>query len=151
MNRYSTRLAKLGFCTLIFSSMACQNGELQQNGSVPGSVNNRSTMNKTQAMPASVSMDQQIKDAVMDLSARTGVAVDAITIRDARAVQWGSGALGCPKPGMNYTQALVPGIRLLLEADGTIHYYHGGTGKSLFYCPAERAQAPTYGQGTEIM
>ncbi len=102
-------------------------------------------------MPGDISTDQQIKDAVKDLATRINVAEDAITIKAARSVQWRSGALGCPKPGMNYTQALVPGMQLLLEANGTVYHYHGGTGKSLFYCPAERAEAPAYGQGQEVM
>ena len=106
---------------------------------------------KMNTVPESISMNQQITGATKDLADRIGVAVDVITVKDARSVQWGSGAMGCPKPGMNYTQALVPGIRLLLEANGTIYYYHGSTGKSLFYCPAERAKAPAFGQGEEVM
>jgi hypothetical protein len=33
-------------------------------------------------------------------------------------VTWSDGALGCPAPGRFYTQALVPGFRVQLEAGG---------------------------------
>ncbi len=39
----------------------------------------------------------------------TGVAASAMTVLRAEAVTWPDGSLGCPDPGMQYTQALVPG------------------------------------------
>ena len=96
-------------------------------------------------------IDEQISNAVADLAKREGVAADTIKVSSARAVNWGSGAMGCPKPGMNYTQAVVPGVRLILETNDTIYYYHGRTGADLFYCPADRAKAPAFGQGEEVM
>jgi hypothetical protein len=45
---------------------------------------------------------------------------------------------------------MVPGILVLLEADGKIYRYHGQTDKSLFYCPDDRAQAPAFGPGEEV-
>ena len=96
-------------------------------------------------------MDQHISDAVVDLSARAGIDEDSIKISQARAVSWGSSALGCPQDGMNYTQAIVPGLLLILEADGHFYNYHGRTGGSLFYCPKERAEAPAYESGKEVI
>lgn len=153
MNRKTKRWTHLGLYTLILISSACQNHEPQEAAVVEVGDKNPNVTGKSNmgGAPEELSMDQQIKDAIADLAGRTGVAVDAITVKEARAVQWSSGAMGCPKPGMNYTQALVPGIRLLLEAEGTIYYYHGGRQTSLFNCPAERAEAPAYGPGQEIM
>ena len=45
-------------------------------------------------------------------------AVEDVTVVSYEDVTWPDGALGCPEPGMSYTQALVPGARLVLEADG---------------------------------
>jgi len=153
MNGNVRRWSQVGLWTLLFACMACQGGETQQADEVEGVDKESQTMNKNEqhVRPPEISMGQQIKGAVADLASRTGVDTEAITVREARAVQWGSGAMGCPKPGMNYTQALVPGMRLLLEANGTVYYYHGRKGRPLFNCPAERAQAPTYGQGMEVM
>ena len=153
MKPKTKRWTQLSLCTLILMTMACQDHEMGQVDKMASDEKNSvgTDQNKMHTVPESISMDQQITDAMKDLSDRIGVAADVITVKDARSVQWGSGAMGCPKPGMNYTQALVPGIRLLLEANGTIYYYHGSTGKSLFYCPAERAKEPAYGQGSEVM
>ena len=101
--------------------------------------------------PADISMDEQINGAMTDLATRIGVTEDSIRVKEARSVQWSSGAMGCPKPGMNYTQALVPGMLLLLEVNGTIYHYHGSDGRSLFHCPSDRVRAPAYGQGQEVM
>ena len=49
-------------------------------------------------------------------------------------VTWRDGSIGCPEPGMNYTQALVPGIRVVLELDGRRYEYHAGGGRSIFLC-----------------
>lgn len=143
----------MGLYTLIIASAACQNQENQEITEMEDSEKQSHVISKKDmgAVPGAISMDQQIQDAITDLANRSDVAVDAITVKEARAVQWGSGAMGCPKPGMNYTQALVPGVRLLLEADGTIYYYHGNRRSSLFQCPAERARAPAYGEGLEVM
>jgi len=153
MNLKIQRLTQLSLGALIFVSMACQSNEAQQAGEVKEADHESQAVSEIDphARPAKISMDQQIKGAITDLAARISVAEDTIKVREARSVQWGSGALGCPKPDMNYTQAIVPGVRLMLESGGTIYYYHGGTGKALFYCPAKRAEAPAYGQGLEIM
>jgi hypothetical protein len=37
----------------------------------------------------------------------------------AEAVTWPDGALGCPEPGIVYTQALVPGYWVVVEAEET--------------------------------
>jgi len=36
----------------------------------------------------------------------------------AEAVTWPDGSLGCPEPGMFYTQMVVPGYRLIFGIDG---------------------------------
>ncbi|MEJ7720727.1 MAG: hypothetical protein WKF58_09900 [Ilumatobacteraceae bacterium] len=40
-------------------------------------------------------------------------------------VTWRDGSLGCPKQGELYTQALVPGRRVILRAGGSELAYHG--------------------------
>lgn len=55
-----------------------------------------------------------------DLAER-GVTTDAIEVVSVRSVTWNDGSLGCPKPGRSYTQALVPGLQVIVSADG--HHY----------------------------
>ena len=153
MNQKTKRLTQRCLFTLIFACTACQNSETQEADNVEDADKKPVAVSEPDrhVRPAEISMEEQIKGALTDLAARTGVAEDTIKVREARSVQWGSGAMGCPKPGMNYTQALVPGVLLLLEVNGTIYHYHGKSGRSLFSCPAERVQAPVYGQGQEVM
>lgn len=111
---------------------------------------------ETRAMDGSrvesqLSVDQQVYAAIDDLSSRVGLPRDAISIHQARSVVWGSGAIGCPKEGMNYTQAVVPGVLVLLQAGDSIYRYHGRAGGALFLCPGERAEAPAYGPGQDVM
>jgi len=55
---------------------------------------------------------------------------DIVLIHIAR-FNWPDSALGCPQPGMNYTQAIVPGYLALL-AHGEVQYrVHLGNGRGL--------------------
>ena len=53
-----------------------------------------------------------------DAAERTGVDVDDIEVVQAEAVTWSDGSLGCPEPGMFYTQALVDGYHVIVDAGG---------------------------------
>ena len=52
------------------------------------------------------------------------------------------GSLGCPEPGRMYTQALIPGYLIRVQADATVLEYHANARGQWLYCPAERAVAP---------
>jgi hypothetical protein len=63
-----------------------------------------------------------------------------VKVTAAEAVTWADGSLGCPEPGMMYTQALVPGYRITVQAGReTLHYHAGRTGPPK-YCPPGRAE-----------
>ena len=89
-----------------------------------------------------MNLSAQIKYSIEDLARRLDTPPETIKVSGARRVTWRSGALGCPQPGMNYTDALVPGSVIYLQADNTIHAYHGKIGAEPFYCPRERAEQP---------
>lgn len=82
-------------------------------------------------------------EAIADLAARLGADPAAITVVSVEDVTWRDGSIGCPDPGMNYTQALVSGTRLVLELDGVRYEYHSGGSRSIFLC--EKPQAPLEG------
>ena len=42
----------------------------------------------------------------------------------AEAVTWSDGSIGCPEEGMMYTQALVPGYRVILDIAGEELAFH---------------------------
>lgn len=80
-----------------------------------------------------------------DLAARLSVAEGEIEFVEHRNVTWSDGAMGCPEPGMMYTQALVPGIWIHFRLQGEDHVYHGSRSGDPFYCPADRAEPPPDG------
>ena len=153
MNRYAKTWARAGMYTLVLACAGCQQNDMRQAREVDSRGNNPQTTagSESNTMLAEISTDEQIKGAKLDLASRLGIEVDAITVKEARSVQWGSGALGCPKPGMSYTQALVPGLLVKLETGGMLYRYHGRMKSQLFFCPDDRAQEPAYGPGQEIM
>ena len=81
--------------------------------------------------------------ATADLAERLGVDASSIEVVAVERVTWSDGSVGCPQPGMNYTQALVPGSRIVLRSGGVAYAYHAADGRAPFYCPASQATAPT--------
>jgi len=94
-------------------------------------------------------LDEQVGSAVQSLAERIGSDPEAIDVVEARAVTWRSGALGCPRPGLMYTQALTPGTLILLRAGNDLHSYHARRGGEVFYCPPELAEQPMPQGGLE--
>ena len=79
-------------------------------------------------------IDPVAQPAVTDLAERLGVDESAITIVSVEEVTWSDGSIGCPEPGMMYTQALVNGTLVVLEVEGKEYEYHSGAARDLFFC-----------------
>ena len=79
-------------------------------------------------------IDPVAQPAVTDLAERLGVDESAITVVSVEEVTWSDGSIGCPEPGMMYTQALVNGTLVVLEVEGKEYEYHSGGARGLFYC-----------------
>jgi hypothetical protein len=77
-----------------------------------------------------------------DAAQRAGVPVVAVKVLVVEPVTWSDGSLGCPEPGMMYTQALVPGYRIRVDASGTVLAYHAGSQHTFVLCPPDRAREP---------
>ena len=88
------------------------------------------------------SNDPQAQSAIDDLARRAGVDAAAITVTTYEGVTWRDGSLGCPKPDMMYTMALVPGRRMILTVDGKEYAYHADRTGDFFFC-AKPAADPT--------
>jgi hypothetical protein len=73
--------------------------------------------------------------AIADLASRLGVETGSISTIRSEAKTWPDGSLGCPEPGMSYTQALVEGWQILLEYQDRVYDYHAGGGEP-FLCPS---------------
>jgi hypothetical protein len=75
-----------------------------------------------------------VRLAKEDLAERLGIPIGEIAVVHIQEVTWRDGSLGCPQPGMFYTQALVNGTLLQLEHDGIIYQYHSGGSGAPFLC-----------------
>jgi hypothetical protein len=90
------------------------------------------------------SSSSNLEIAMADLRTRIGADVD-IEVISTEEVTWTDGGLGCPEPGMSYTQALVDGERIVLRANGVDYEYHSGTSRPAFFCPPDRLIPPGTG------
>lgn len=81
-----------------------------------------------------VDLDAATEAAVTDLAASEGVDAGEIEVVTAEDVTWSDGALGCPEPDQMYTQALIPGYRIVLEVDSQEVHYHGAEGAAPTRC-----------------
>ncbi|WP_166355812.1 hypothetical protein [Phytoactinopolyspora limicola] len=64
-----------------------------------------------------------LDEVIADAAGRSGVDVGGVTVVRAQAVQWPDGSLGCPEPGQMYTQAIVDGYWVELDAGGEVFDY----------------------------
>ena len=78
-----------------------------------------------------------------DAAQRAGVAPDQVKVLAVESVTWSDGSLGCPEPGMMYTQALVRGHRVRVDAAGMMLLYHAGRRTPSCTAQPDRAQQPS--------
>ncbi|ROS00155.1 hypothetical protein EDC56_2791 [Sinobacterium caligoides] len=78
-----------------------------------------------------------------DLAMRLQVSAEQVAVLSVTEKTWPDSSLGCPRPGMFYTQALINGSQIILRVGGRHYYYHAQTGKPYFYCqrPAKKSGA----------
>jgi hypothetical protein len=62
--------------------------------------------------------DALLGPVLADAATRTGADPSTIQVVEATSTTWNDGSLGCPEPGVMYTQALVDGYKVILEANG---------------------------------
>jgi len=73
-----------------------------------------------------------IETAKADLAQRLSISASQVNVLEVQEVTWPDGSLGCPQPGNTYTQALIPGYRILLESNGNTSEYHTNLRDSVF-------------------
>ncbi|OQY47593.1 MAG: hypothetical protein B6242_04550 [Anaerolineaceae bacterium 4572_78] len=85
-----------------------------------------------------------ISQAKTDLASLLEIPESDISVKQSQFVTWRDGSIGCPKPGMMYTQALVPGYLIELKVGKKIYHYHGGNNRPPVFCnkPARGGYLP---------
>lgn len=85
---------------------------------------------------AAPTQERVLEQAREDLAARLPVEKGRIELVEMRRVTWPDGSLGCPRPGMAYTQMLQDGWLIRLKVGDRIYEYHSGSDSSPFLCDA---------------
>lgn len=77
---------------------------------------------------------EMIEEVLALAASDSGVDPAEIEIVSAEAVTWSDGSLGCPEEGMMYTQALVPGYRVVVDVAGEEVHYHASEAGDFTAC-----------------
>jgi hypothetical protein len=89
---------------------------------------------------ATLPPEQLLTPVLADASERSGVPPAELVVNGAWRRTWSDGSLGCPRPGEFYTQALVPGWQVIVQAgDQELDYRLTDRGHFIL-CPPELAQ-----------
>jgi hypothetical protein len=84
--------------------------------------------------PGTIDLPASISDPVVaDIAKTAGVPVNQVQVISAQAVTFPDGSLGCPQPGLAYTQIVVDGYKIVAKAGGTVYDYRG-TGSTFKRC-----------------
>lgn len=84
-----------------------------------------------------------LADILAEAASQAGVDPSAVEVIVAEEVTWSDGSLGCPEEGMSYTQALVPGYRVVVDVDGEELNFHASQRGGFQLC--EDPQPPAEG------
>ena len=86
------------------------------------------------SLPRNDTQRQLVEKATLDLEERLDITRGEIDLLGIRLVTWPDSSLGCPRPGINYTQATREGYQILLSVAGRRYAYHSGLLGAPFYC-----------------
>jgi hypothetical protein len=85
--------------------------------------------------PAGQKLVTQAKE---NLARQLSVPLSAISLLKFKEVVWPDSSLGCPRPGLVYTQVLQPGFLIRLSARGRSYEFHAGAKGAPFLCSEPR-------------
>lgn len=99
----------------------------------PASVQPSRVPDGPPASPGPIDLPAPVIAAVVaEVSRIAGVPVDQVIVRSAEYVNFPDAGLGCPVPGMIYTQVQVEGFKLVAQVEGGKTYDFRGTGPDTF-------------------
>jgi hypothetical protein len=140
-NRHLTTTALwLASVLLTAGCMNPANGEAEDTKELQQTKNNPRPVESQ--VPTAMNMQEQASFATEHLMKKLNLGKSEISVLTIQSVTWRSSAIGCPKPGERYMQALVPGTLIVLAAGGKHYRYHAKRFAEPFYCEASRAQSP---------
>lgn len=87
-------------------------------------------------------MESWLRAIREDAAQRSGLPLAQVKVGTPQPVTWNDGSLGCAEPDQMYTQALVPGYLIEVQAAGQTLRYHANRRGYWIYCPPGRGAAP---------
>jgi len=121
MSAYAVRVrpvALLAVAAIALAACASTAGDDDRVSAPPTSTTTTTRPPVTDQVPASV-----LKEILDDAAAASRVAVEDLVVVRAESVGWSDGSLGCPQPGFVYTQAVVAGYWVEIDAGGDLLDY----------------------------
>ncbi|GAA2987155.1 hypothetical protein GCM10010460_24300 [Microbacterium terrae] len=133
------RLSRIAMTTVAFATAvaltACAPGGTVSEPSSPASPS--PSLSRFEPVPTASGEAAEVPashwDAIVADLASRGVTGEPQLV-SAENVTWPNAALGCPKPGMSYTQALIDGMRVVVTVDGVVYDYRFGTEATPLLC-----------------
>jgi len=96
------------------------------------------------AGPVKQNVPQRILDSILnEAAALAKIRREQLVVERAQSVVWNDGSLGCPEPGMMYTQALIKGYWVVVEAAGRKFDFRVGNGGRFRLCPPGQGHPPS--------
>lgn len=92
--------------------------------------------------PGNPVWNEIVTKAKNDLAGRLSIEVSQIDLLEVREVTWSDSSLGCPQPGMIYSQATQDGLLIRLSAAGRMYFYHSGATQVPFLCEGTSQMVP---------
>lgn len=86
------------------------------------------------AVPLDETSRPMVDLATATLAQEVGISEGEITLIRIESVEWNDGSLGCPQPGENYLQVIIPGYLIELEAQGILYKYHTDLERQIVRC-----------------
>ncbi len=89
---------------------------------------------------ATATIPREVRRAVVaDAARRFKVDETAVVLARAEKLSWRDGSLGCPQPGQMYSQALIPGFRVVAKtSEGDLVYHTDTRGQAVVCAPPTR-------------
>lgn len=79
-------------------------------------------------------LDEMVTKAKEDLADQFSIELDQINLLEVREVTWPDSSLGCPQPGMVYSQVPQEGLLIRLGVGDRMYFYHSGGSQDPFLC-----------------
>lgn len=133
-HRHGRLVAGVAVVVLLLGACGSEDRPGEERTDAPGATTEAPPTQQPEPEEPTGDHPAEVAAAIADLAEHLGVGTEEITVVSYEDVTWPDGALGCPEPGMSYTQALVPGARLVLEAGGVEYFYHAGPEPDLVRC-----------------